>query len=314
MNDALLDIGNTPNPNRPAILLVDDEQTALLSLYELFKDDNDVFMATSGEEALTFCQSRLPDLILLDMLMPGMDGLAVCKQLKSSLRTEDIPVIVVTVSTGLDIETEALDAGAVDFINKPINPDVVRARVRTHLKLKRQTDLLRNLAKTDGLTGAANRRNFDETLAREWQRCMRAQAPLSIIYLDVDHFKAYNDHYGHLAGDQCLQAIANTLMKNLHRPPDMLARYGGEEFVCLLPETPFEGGTNKASILEQAIRALAIPHVCSPTAPVVTISLGVTCIVPSQQHAITELMQQADALLYEAKQAGRGCYRATALH
>jgi len=243
--------------------------------------------------------------VLLDVVMPGIDGFEVCKRLKSDPALRDIPVIFVTARDSAEDETLGLEVGAVDFIAKPISPPVVRARVRTHVALKRQTDLLRSLAFNDGLTGVANRRWFDERLQVEWLRCRRNRMPLALILLDLDHFKAYNDHYGHQAGDDCLRAVAAAMKARLGRPADLLARYGGEEFVCLLPETPLDGALAKADDLGRAVQDLAIAHAAAATAPVVTISRGVAAMLPEQGHEPAELLQRADAMLYAAKHAGR---------
>ncbi len=169
---------------------------------------------------------------------------------------------------------------------------------------------LNELALKDGLTGVPNRRYFDELLVKEWQRCKRSQLPLSLIFIDVDYFKRYNDFYGHTQGDQCLKAIADILKANLKRPGDFLARYGGEEFVCLLPETALLGATQKAKELELAVRALAIPHEKSDAVPIVTISLGVATVPQVVSDDASALVQAADKLLYEAKASGRACVRA----
>lgn len=174
---------------------------------------------------------------------------------------------------------------------------------------EQETHRLHELALTDGLTGIANRRYFDELLDIEWQRCKKSRLPLSTIFIDIDFFKRYNDFYGHLSGDVCLKIIASTLRANLHRPRDLVARYGGEEFTCLLPETDLRDAAHKAAELEKAIRALAIPHGKSEAASIVTISLGVStaqCIMGDDSSV---LIRAADQLLYDAKAAGRGCVR-----
>lgn len=295
---------NSPS-ERPRILVVDDQPANIQTLYQVLKGDYDVSMATDGVQALAQCQRRAPDLVLLDVVMPGIDGFEVCKRLKSDPALRDIPVIFVTARDSAEDETLGLEVGAVDFIAKPISPPVVRARVRTHVALKRQTDLLRSLAFNDGLTGVANRRWFDERLQVEWLRCRRNRMPLALILLDLDHFKAYNDHYGHQAGDDCLRAVAAAMKARLGRPADLLARYGGEEFVCLLPETPLDGALAKADDLGRAVQELAIAHAAAATAPVVTISRGVAAMLPEQGHEPAELLQRADAMLYAAKHAGR---------
>lgn len=175
------------------------------------------------------------------------------------------------------------------------------------LKYRDQENLhLHELAQTDGLTRIANRRYFDELLHKEWHRCRRNQLPLSVIFIDVDFFKRYNDFYGHSRGDECLKAIASTLKRNLNRPSDLVARYGGEEFICLLPETDIVGATLKAEELEIAVRTLAIPHEKSEVVPIVTISLGVATVKLVSGDDPYILVNAADRLLYGAKADGRG--------
>jgi len=253
--------------DRPRILVVDDQPTNIQTLYQVLKGEYDVAMATDGQQAIALCQRRPPDLVLLDVVMPGIDGFEVCKRLKADSATRDVPVIFVTARDSTEDETQGLEVGAVDFITKPVNPPVVRARVRTHISLKRQADLLRSMAFNDGLTGVANRRWFDERLQVEWLRCRRNKLPMSLILLDLDHFKPYNDRYGHQAGDDCLRAVAAAMAARLGRPADLLARYGGEEFVCLLPETPMEGARAKADDFGRAVFELNIAHADSGTAP-----------------------------------------------
>lgn len=300
----------SPAGGKPALLIVDDQPVILQSLYTIFADDYEVFVASNGKQALAFCQVQLPDLILLDVSMPGMDGYETCQHLQANPLTADIPIIFVTASNQHDDETRGLEAGAVDFISKPVNPSVVKARVRTHIKLKLQSDTLRRLSLTDGLTGVANRRQFDETLLKEWRRCSRSHLPLSLIFIDVDYFKRYNDCYGHQLGDECLKTVAKVLRQGLKRPADLLARYGGEEFVCLLPETPLEGARQTANALEAAVRALALPHAQSDVAAVLTISLGVAAAEAAVGDDPAALLDAADKLLYQAKEAGRAQVKA----
>ena len=186
---------------RPKILIADDQPTNIRVLYELFRDQCDVFMATTGAQTMQICRAELPDLILLDVVMDDIDGHEVCRRLKADPLTGAIPIIFVTSQNQEADEVIALGLGAVDFITKPINPVIVRARVRTHLTLKLQGDLLRASALLDGLTGVANRRKFDEDVQTDWRQCLRESAPLSLILIDIDYFKLYNDRYGHQAGD-----------------------------------------------------------------------------------------------------------------
>ncbi len=290
---------------RPKLLLVDDQPINIQVMYRCFAGDFQVFMATNGEQALGLCKSNPPDLILLDVVMPGMDGFEVCKRLKADESTRHIPVIFVTAHTDPAQETHGLSLGAVDFIAKPINPDVVRARVKTHLTLKFQSDLLRKLVFLDGLTGVFNRRYFDQQISTEWARSSRNNTPLSLILLDVDHFKLFNDRYGHQAGDDALRVISDALKSCLRRPADLVARYGGEEFACILPETSFEDALVIAHELETRVRNLAIPHADSDASTIVTISLGLATRVANTSSDVSELIGLADRLLYEAKHSGR---------
>lgn len=298
-------------PARPRLLVVDDQPINIQTLYQIFHADHEVFVATSGEQALAFCRGNpLPDLILLDVVMPGLDGLAVCRQLKADPVLANIPVIFVTACMDPADETRALEAGGVDFITKPVNPMVVRARVKTHLTLKAQGDFLRSLVFIDGLTGVANRRRFDEALLSEWRQCRRAGTPLALLMIDIDHFKRYNDHYGHPTGDACLQQVAAVLKAAMQRACDLVARYGGEEFVCLLPGCDQAPALAKAQALQAALAAQGIAHEASPTAAWVTLSIGVAVAQPQAGGSPAALVAAADAALYSAKHRGRNCISA----
>lgn len=290
---------------RQRLLVVDDQAVNIQALYRIFADDYQVLMAKSAASALEVCDKQRPDLILLDVMMPGMDGFEFCQHLKTDDRLRDIPVIFVTAHDDEVAETRGLDVGAVDFISKPVNAPIVRARVRTHLTLKAQSDLLRRWAYIDGLTGVNNRRQFDEALKHEWSRAVRLGSTISVLLLDVDHFKRFNDHYGHPAGDECLRRIANAMSHLTKRPADLVARYGGEEFACILPETSFDGAMHFANLVGAQIRELAIPHDDSDTAKVVTVSLGVCTAQAHSSRDVQDLLEQADTQLYEAKQQGR---------
>lgn len=298
---------------RPRLLMVDDQPINVQTLYQAFAADHQVFVATSGEQALGLCASKHPDLVLLDVEMPGMDGYAVCRHLKADAATRDIPVIFVTAHTDESAETRALDAGAVDFITKPINPRTVRARVKTHLTLKTQADLLRQWVYTDGLTGVRSRGYFDERLAEEAGRARRSGSELSVVLLDVDFFKRYNDLYGHQSGDTCLRRIAQTLRSGLNRHGDQLARYGGEEFVCLLPSTGLDGALHVARLLGNQVFEQHILHADSLVAPVVTVSMGVCTAAGRDAFAPDALLRGAEAQLYRAKSLGRNRACASAL-
>jgi len=291
------------------ILVVDDAMENVQILHQALRDEHEVLFALSGEKAIDIALAQQPDLILLDAVMPGMDGYAVCAALEASPRLQDIPVIFVTALSQPEDETRALEAGAVDFISKPFNVAVVRARVRSQLTIKRQADAMRELSLTDGLTGVANRRHFNDRLESEWRRCARANLPLSLIMIDIDHFKLYNDRYGHQAGDLCLQQVSAAMKRCAARPQDLLARYGGEEFILLLPQEGPQGAEVVAQRIQDEVRKLAVRHEASPTAPIVTVSMGLaTAMPPLERQDANALIRSADANLYQAKQGGRNRY------
>ncbi|MRW88930.1 diguanylate cyclase [Duganella sp. FT80W] len=291
------------------ILVVDDALENIQILHHALREEHEVLFALDGEQALQIASEQQPDLILLDAVMPGMDGFEVVAALRASPRLQDIPVIFVTALSQPEDETRALEAGAVDFISKPFNVAVVRARVRSQLTIKRQADAMRELSMSDGLTGVANRRNFNDTVDAEWRRCARAGLPLSLIMIDIDHFKLYNDHYGHQAGDACLQVIAAAMKGCATRPQDLLARYGGEEFILLLPQEGPDGTEVIANRIQDEVRKLGLPHAASPTASQVTLSMGLaTAMPPLEGSEPSPLIRIADANLYRAKQSGRNRY------
>lgn len=293
------------NEMQQKILIVDDAPINIQILNEALKDRYRVFFATNGRDAIAQAASIMPDMILLDIMMPEMDGYEVCRILKADPVSRDIPIIFITAMNQQENEAAGLELGAADYITKPFNPDLVRLRVRNQLELKRQRDLLSRLSFLDGLTGIPNRRAFDEYYDREWRRALRSQAETSIIMCDIDHFKSYNDSYGHLAGDDCLKKVSELLRSLLDRPADLVARFGGEEFICVLPETGLAGAAITAEKLREAVESMGIPHLYSPVAPVLTISLGVASVVPTAQMKSDDLIQFADAQLYLAKQGGR---------
>lgn len=289
----------------PRILIVDDEPANIRTLGGLLGDDYTLHFATGGEEALDIAGREVPDLILLDIRMPGMDGYEVTRRLREEPQTSDIPVIFVTALDEEADEAKGLEMGGVDYITKPIRGPIVKARVANHIRLKQYRDQLEALSRRDGLTGVANRRQFDEALAREWGRAQRNRLPLSVILADVDHFKAYNDNYGHLAGDEVLRQVAGALEGALYRPTDRLARYGGEEFIALLPETDREGAWELARRMKEAVATLGHGHEHSDAADHVTVSLGIATTYPQPGREPEALCRAADECLYEAKQRGR---------
>lgn len=203
---------------RPKLLAVDDQPINIRIINELFRADCDMHMATHGEQAIAVSQSLRPDLILLDIMMDGMDGLEVCRRLKSNPATAAIPIIFITAKGDESDEALGLELGAVDYISKPLNPSIVRARMKTHLTLKLQSDYLKELVSLDGLTGIANRRALDLRLAEAWNNASRKGETLSLLMIDIDYFKRFNDRFGHLQGDQCLRRVASVLAESVNRP------------------------------------------------------------------------------------------------
>ncbi len=294
-------------PEAPrTILVVDDQVDNIEVLDSILSDDYRVLFATSGADALTVTQAQHPDLILLDIVMPEMNGYEVCTRLQQDPSTRDTPVIFVTARDQDEDEASGLQSGAVDYLTKPLNPTIVRLRVNVHLELKRYRDFLVNQSKTDGLTGIANRRRFDEYLESQWQYAIRTKISLSLIMLDVDHFKGYNDCYGHVAGDHCLKTVGQTLAEGLPRRTDLLARYGGEEFACILPTASHTGAMLIAERLRERVAAQRIEHRHSSVLPFVTISVGVASLRPDpHDNDVGVLIEMADRRLYRAKQTGR---------
>ena len=290
---------------RPTVLIVEDNDAIRALIGGVLSSECDVSAASAGAAAIAIAADMLPDLILLDVGLPDIDGFEVCRRLKAHPLLLEIPVIFLTSRTLPTDEVDGLDAGGIDYITKPINPAVLRARVRNHLELKRSRDTLARMARLDGLTGVANRRTFDDLLVREWRRQARTGQPLAVIMIDVDDFKPFNDTYGHGAGDECLRQVTKAAEGALLRPGDMIARYGGEEFVALLPDTALDGGMAVAEGIRAAIVTLQIPHASSRAAGHVTVSQGVACTVPKSDQSPSILLQAADAQLYTAKSAGR---------
>ncbi len=335
----------TPNPSFLAdIVVVEDTPANLRLLTQMLSQAGyKVRKVTSGELALQVLEQVIPDLVLLDIGLPGIDGYEVCQQLKACERTAAIPVIFLSAYDAASDKARAFEVGGADYITKPFQLMEVKVRVEHQLRLqslRRQLEAqnhilqaavrdrdaeiarrqaveaelqaanrqLSRLVNLDGLTRIANRRWFDQSLAQEWRRLRREQGWLSLLMMDLDYFKPYNDTYGHLQGDECLKQVARTMQQCLQRPSDLLARYGGEEFTAILPQTLAPGALAVAEKLRQAVAALQRPHAASPFG-IVTISIGVATLVPPRTTEPTALIQRADRALYAAKASGRNCAR-----
>lgn len=290
-------------PQKQRVLIVDDKKSNLKILSDILRDEVDVILAQDGEQGIRKAAEYQPDLILLDVVMPGIDGFEVISRLKHDANTCAIPVIFITSLNDVSHEEQGLLLGACDYINKPFHAAIVLARIKLHLQLARQRLLLEQLANIDPLTTVANRRKYEEILSQEWRAASRKQNLVSLVMLDVDNFKLYNDFYGHAAGDRVLQAVAKTLSAELKRPFDFIARYGGEEFVIILPETPPQASWQMIENCRQAIDNLKIPH--QPTQGVLTISAGGCTVRASAADSAEQALKQADDMLYEAKRQGK---------
>ncbi len=316
------------NINNMKILIVDDSSMVrkLLQQYLYEVGYSNIISAESAQEAYTILgmdgedQSEPEiDLVLMDIVMKNIDGIEACRRIKEVEALRDIPIVVVSGSEKDKYLDKAFDAGAIDYITKPVNKIELKARVGSLLRLKRETDMrkdrelsleianqeLERISSKDGLTGVANRRMFDITIKNEWNRMWREENPLSLILFDLDFFKYFNDHYGHQAGDDCLRQVAAAADGAFQRASDLTARYGGEEFVVILPGVEARVAEVLAEKLRIRIESLKIPHELSKAADVVTVSIGVGSIVPDKNSDTDTLIKAADDALYEAKEGGR---------
>jgi diguanylate cyclase (GGDEF)-like protein len=305
------------NSDKQKILVVDDSTENIELLYSMLRDQYQVLFSTSGSKALLLADTAEPDIILLDIVMPEMDGYDVIKALKTNDKTRDIPVIFLTAKTSKADLLKGFELGSVDYIGKPFFEEEIKLRINTHLQnrlLIKQLELankkLEQLSLSDALTGIGNRRYFDQFLSRMQSVLQREQKPLSLLILDVDYFKKYNDYYGHIAGDQCLQAIAKVLKSFSNRGGDLAARYGGEEFALILSDTGAEEASQYANNCRNAVENLQIPHAQSDVSDYVTVSIGLITIIETTignqpTSSIKDIIKFADSALYQAKENGR---------
>lgn len=303
-------------------LVIDDTLTsAMLVGHQLRKMGIEPVIARDGLSGVEMFKEHRPDLVLLDVMMPGIDGYEVAKRIRQLERDgEWTPIIFVSGRNAEEDIERAIAVGGDDYLVKPVSEVVLAAKVKAMQRfaqmrlslvvLTRRLDEmnreLTRISSVDGLTGIPNRRQYDESLSREWGRAMRNGSALSVLMCDVDDFKKYNDHYGHQAGDECLQRVASVLAASAKRPTDMAARYGGEEFSVILPDTHLQGALQVAESIRQGVERLAMPHAACGSSEVVTVSVGVASVVPARdKHEIAFLVRLADAGLYQAKSQGR---------
>jgi len=289
---------------RHSILIVDDSNTNIRALSHALMSEYTVFVAKDGITALEMVKSVVPDLILLDVIMPDMSGYEVIAKLKDSELTMEIPVIFITGLGGIEDEEKGFLLGAVDYIIKPFNNTIVRARVRQHLQTLRQIRTIKRLGVIDPLTDIPNRRGFNDRLDIEWNHAVREKKSIGLLMIDVDHFKRYNDTYGHPQGDALLRAIAKVFCQTLHRSTDYAARMGGEEFAVILPGTDIEGALKIAEQIRAAIENATVP--CADGSITrVTVSIGAQSHTPVPGDSPDDIVIRADKALYAAKESGR---------
>lgn len=290
---------------RPTILVIDDEPANIEIVAAVLQDEYDICFALSGEQAVAVARAARPDLILLDVVMPGMDGYQLCSLLKADPVLCDVPVIFATALDDDEAELRGLVVGAIDYVTKPIRPATLLRRVRNHVQLKRMRDQLAEQALHDPLTGLANRRQLERQLEVELMRQRREGGLISVMMIDIDQFKGFNDGYGHLEGDRCLRTVAQALAGRMRRAGDLCARYGGEEFACILPDCDLGAAMHLAEAMRLGVQELALPHRASGVAEVVTVSIGVTSgrCGPGSDNALW--LTGADRMLYRSKILGR---------
>lgn len=306
------------NNEQLKVLIVDDERSNLEVLSRILKPGNadsvhsnyTLSVTKSGHGALAKALNDRPDLILLDIIMPNMSGYEVLSVLQKSEVTRLIPVIIITGLSSVEEEEKGFAMGAVDYITKPFHSSIVRARVKTQLRIVEQMRTIERLGLIDVLTNITNRRGFDNQITMEWGRAIREKESVSLLMIDIDRFKEFNDTYGHQQGDVILKAVAGVLESTLKRPTDFTARWGGEEFAVLLPSVKSDGALKVAERIRKSIEDMTIPSINSHTSLSVTVSIGVDSAAPVIDSEISDFIERADKALYAAKEAGRNrvCY------
>jgi len=287
-----------------SILIVDDEKMNIIALTNILSPEYIVFAAKNGRDAVEIANEYMPDVILLDIVMPDMDGYKVINLLKNSIRTQAIPVIFVSGLHDQSDEERGLILGAADYISKPFSPAIVKIRIQNQIMMINYINTIKHLGMTDQLTDLPNRRSFDERIRMEWNRAIRDKTPVSVLYIDLDKFKNFNDSYGHQQGDVVLRTVAKIFAREVKRSADFVARMGGEEFVVMLMNTEASGALEVAERIRQSVESARIPLSNGHTAGV-TISIGVHTQIPAPDSMFDEFLGCADNALYTAKRTGR---------
>lgn len=286
------------------LLIVDDSAVQAFQLKSILDDEYDVTVAQTAEDGLSLANSGRFSLILMDVVMPGMDGFTLLKKLQEQLITQSLPVILITSLSNVISEQRGLVLGAVDYITKPFHDLIVKARVNTHVKLYQYRRQVERQSMTDQLTGIANRRRYERYSIAKWNEAVRLHIPFSVCIFDIDRFKAYNDTFGHPAGDQVITAVAQTAASYLQRNTDFLARYGGEEFVAIVLGDRSEKIFEHLKKFRQAVEDLHIPH-HPDVSQWVTVSVGGVTVIPDRERPYDVQLKIADTMLYDAKNHGR---------
>ncbi|CAM4143132.1 GGDEF domain-containing response regulator [Pseudoalteromonas ostreae] len=290
------------------ILIVDDDEIIRVSLQTIMEDYFEVETLSMGSQVLDYCKSNIPDLILLDVNLPGVSGLEICTELKQNIAFEHVPIVFITASYDTDSQNACWEAGATDFISKPVTVSTLIHRTKNHVENKLRLEVLMELTYKDSLTGLYNRHYLEEEVGNALKQSEREKKPFSVLMIDIDHFKLYNDHYGHLQGDICLKQIANVFADTIKRPHDVAIRFGGEEFLIVLPYTDLEGMTHVCKQIILQLNKSNIEHSQSSTGQV-TVSIGGVTYDKQNIMGLNELISLADEGLYCAKRDGRNCYK-----
>ncbi len=320
---------------RISVLLVDDQPIIAEAVRRaLATEDIDFHYCQDPTEAIKTAAELKPTIILQDLVMPELDGLTMVRFYRANQDTSQVPIIVLSTKEEPEIKSKAFELGANDYlvklpdkieliariryhsqayINQQQRDEAFRALKKSQLRLAEANKILKKLSSLDGLTGVPNRRRFDEVLEQEWLRAIRHSTSISLIMIDIDFFKLFNDTYGHQGGDDCLKQVAKTIDESTKRVTDMVARYGGEEFVAVLPETGTNGALAVAETMRANVEAQRIPHENSKVTDHVTISLGAATAVPERGSRAEDLIAAADQALYEAKNHGRNQVRSMGL-